>query len=159
VFCHDAYTDLLYRCKYYVHEDYHTWRDSLSALLRKAIHLHAMRRNPTHSPNPLDLQLGAALWIPPRDQPPACPPPPNDAVITAEYHGRVDPVKRLYLVLDAVAQLRQEGHKAELALMGDGPALPHLYSGQGACGPPEYTPASPKPRRGAPLPLRDRRLS
>ena len=38
----------------------------------------------------------------------------------------MDPVKRLYLVLDAVAQLRQEGHKAELALMGDGPALLHL---------------------------------
>jgi len=55
VFCHDAYTDLLYRCKYYVHEDYHTWWDSLSALLRKAIHLYAMRRNPTYSPNPLDL--------------------------------------------------------------------------------------------------------
>jgi glycosyltransferase involved in cell wall biosynthesis len=38
----------------------------------------------------------------------------------------VEPVKRLHLVLDAIAHLRQEGHKAELALMGDGPALLHL---------------------------------
>jgi len=121
--CHDAYTALLYRCRYYVHEDYHRWRDPLSALLRRAIHLYAMRKNPTYSPNPADLQLGASLWAPPREPIQPCPPPSEDGVITVGYHGRVEPVKRLHLVVDAVARLRQEGRSAELAVMGDGPAL------------------------------------
>ncbi len=110
---------------------------------------------PNLQPKPPDLQLSAAFWIPPHDLPPAAERRRNNGRLPRKSGPRqaAPPSPRRHRPAEAKRTQGRADHNGRQA-----GATPPATAGKKQGHPPEDTPTRPKPRRGAPPPLRDRRL-